>query len=43
MAEIGKKATDFCLASANNDEVCLKDLAGKWTVLFFYVKDNTSG
>ena len=43
MVKIGKKAHDFCLASANKDEICLKDYAGKWVVLFFYVKDNTSG
>ena len=43
MIEIGKKAKDFCIASANKKEICLKDCAGKWLVLFFYVKDNTSG
>jgi peroxiredoxin Q/BCP len=43
MVEIGKKATDFCLASANNQQICLTDCSGAWVVLFFYVKDNTSG
>ena len=43
MVEIGKKAKDFCLASVNKNEACLEDYAGKWVVLFFYVKDNTSG
>jgi peroxiredoxin Q/BCP len=43
MVKIGKKAHDFCLAAANKAEICLKDYAGKWVVLFFYVKDNTSG
>ena len=43
MIEIGKRAKDFCIASANNEQVCLKDFLGKWVVLFFYVKDNTSG
>jgi peroxiredoxin Q/BCP len=37
------KAADFCLASANKETVCLKDLEGKWVVLFFYSRDNTSG
>jgi len=37
------KAEDFCLASAEKESVCLKDLRGKWVVLFFYSKDNTSG
>ena len=41
--EAGRKAPDFCLASATKDRVCLKDLKGRWVVLFFYVKDNTSG
>ncbi|UCG08024.1 MAG: redoxin domain-containing protein [Desulfobacterales bacterium] len=43
MIEIGKEAIDFCVPSANHDEVCLKDYSGKWVVIFFYVKDNTSG
>jgi len=43
MVEIGKKAKDFCVASAKKEQICLKDYAGKWVVLFFYVKDNTSG
>jgi peroxiredoxin len=37
------KAEDFCLASAEKENVCLKDFKGKWVVLFFYSKDNTSG
>ena len=37
------KAADFCLASANKKTICLKDLKGKWVVLFFYSRDNTSG
>jgi peroxiredoxin Q/BCP len=43
MVEIGKKAKNFCLPSAKREAVCLADHAGKWVVLFFYVKDNTSG
>jgi len=43
MVEIGKKAKGFCLASTNHEKVCLEDYSGKWVVLFFYVKDNTSG
>jgi len=37
------EAEDFCLASAEKESVCLNDLKGKWIVLFFYSKDNTSG
>jgi peroxiredoxin Q/BCP len=43
MVQVGKKAPAFCLASTDGKEVCLKDLSGKWVVLFFYVKDGTSG
>ena len=43
MIERKGKAPDFCLAAGSGGEVCLRELAGKWVVLFFYVKDNTSG
>ena len=43
MIDQGKKAPDFCLTSGDGDEICLKDLKGKWVVLYFYSKDNTSG
>lgn len=39
----GQKAPDFCLPDQNENEVCLKDFSGKWIVLYFYPKDNTSG
>jgi peroxiredoxin Q/BCP len=40
---IGDKAPAFCLPDAENKKVCLKDFKGKWLVLYFYPKDNTSG
>ncbi len=40
---IGDKAPAFCLLDAENKKVCLKDFKGKWLVLYFYPKDNTSG
>jgi thioredoxin-dependent peroxiredoxin len=43
MIEQGKKAPDFCLPSADAGKVCLAELKGKWVVLYFYPKDNTSG
>ncbi len=43
MIEVGKKAPDFCLPNQDGNEVCLKDLRGKWVVLYFYPKDNTPG
>lgn len=39
----GSKAPAFCLPSADQAQVCLKDVAGKWVVLYFYPKDSTSG
>jgi peroxiredoxin Q/BCP len=39
----GMEAPEFCLRDANEREHCLKDFAGKWVVLYFYPKDNTSG
>jgi peroxiredoxin Q/BCP len=43
MIEIGKKAPEFCLSSAQKENICLKANKDKWVVLFFYPKDNTSG
>ncbi len=41
--EEGKKAPDFCLPDSDENKICLKDCLGKWIVLYFYPKDNTSG
>jgi peroxiredoxin Q/BCP len=43
MLEIGSKAPEFCLPNQDEAEVCLRDLRGKWVVLYFYPKDNTPG
>ena len=43
MLKEGAKAPDFCLPSADKEQVCLKDFTGKWVTLYFYPKDNTSG
>jgi len=40
---VGDKAPEFCLPDARNNKVCLKDFRGKWLVLYFYPKDNTTG
>ncbi|WP_456480783.1 thioredoxin-dependent thiol peroxidase [Nautilia sp.] len=34
---------DFCLPNQDGVEICLRDLKGKWIVLYFYPKDNTPG
>lgn len=38
-----KKAADFCLPDQTGKNHCLKDFKGKWVILYFYPKDNTSG
>ena len=43
MVEIGDAAPQFCLPGVDGQDVCLKDFQGKWLVLYFYPKDNTSG
>jgi peroxiredoxin Q/BCP len=41
--KIGNKAPKFCLPDADENSVCLKNFKGKWIILYFYPKDNTSG
>jgi peroxiredoxin Q/BCP len=36
-------APEFCLPNQDEVEICLRDLKGKWIVLYFYPKDNTPG
>lgn len=43
MLEIGTDAPAFCLQNQDEVEICLRDLKGKWIVLYFYPKDNTPG
>lgn len=40
---VGDKAPDFTGAIDENLNLSSKDLKGKWFVLYFYPKDNTSG
>ena len=37
------KAQEFCLPNQDETEICLRDLKGKWVILYFYPKDNTPG
>ena len=37
------KTADFCLLDENGEKICLDNYRGKWIVLYFYPKDNTSG
>jgi thioredoxin-dependent peroxiredoxin len=41
--EVGKKAPDFALKNQDDKVIKLRDLAGKWVVLYFYPKDDTPG
>lgn len=43
MIQIGQEAPEFCNPNQDNVEICLRDLKGKWIVLYFYPKDNTPG
>ena len=41
--QIGDKIPEFCLPDKEGKEFCIKELKGKWIVLYFYPKDNTKG
>jgi len=43
MLKVGDNAPDFILPDADNNEVSLKDFAGKKVVLWFFPKANTPG
>jgi peroxiredoxin Q/BCP len=43
MLEIGSQAPEFCIPNQDTVEICLRDLKGKWVVLYFYPRDNTPG
>lgn len=43
MLKVGSKAPAFTLNDQDGKKVSLKDLAGKWVVLYFYPKDLTPG
>ncbi len=43
MLNIGDAVPDFCLPNQDEEEICFRDIKGKWIVLYFYPKDNTPG
>jgi peroxiredoxin Q/BCP len=42
-AKLDRAAPAFCLLDKDKERTCLSDLRGKWVVLYFYPRDNTSG
>ena len=43
MLEIGESVPDFCLPNQDEEEICFRDIRGRWIILYFYPKDNTPG
>ncbi len=43
MLKIGSIAPEFSLPNQDDVEISLRDIVGKWIVLYFYPKDNTPG
>jgi peroxiredoxin Q/BCP len=43
LATIGSSAPNFTLPNQENQPITLADYKGKWVVLYFYPKDQTSG
>ncbi len=41
--KVGDKAPDFCLPNSDEKEICLSEFRGRWVILYFYPRDNTSG
>jgi peroxiredoxin Q/BCP len=43
MVEAGNVAPSFCLPDQDGREACLEEFLGRWVVLYFYPRDNTTG
>jgi len=43
MLEIGDTIPAFCLPNQDEEEICFRDIKGRWVVIYFYPKDNTPG
>jgi len=43
MLEIGDVIPAFCLPNQDEEEICFRDIKGRWAVIYFYPKDNTPG
>ena len=38
MLKVGEKVEDFCLQNQDGVEICLRDLSGKWLVIYFTLR-----
>jgi len=43
MFQIGDAVPAFCLPNQDEEEICFRDIKGRWAVVYFYPKDNTPG
>ena len=43
MLEIGDAIPAFCVPNQDEEEICFRDIKGRWAVIYFYPKDNTPG
>jgi len=43
MLELGDAVPAFCLPNQDEEEICFRDIKGRWAVIYFYPKDNTPG
>jgi peroxiredoxin Q/BCP len=43
MLEIGDAIPAFCLPNQDEEEICFRDIKGRWAVIYFYPRDNTPG
>lgn len=43
MIELNKKAPNFSLPDKNNEQISLDQIKSKYTIIYFYPKDNTPG
>lgn len=41
--EVGNKINNFCLKNEISENISIDKYFGKWIILYFYPKDNTSG
>ena len=41
MLEVGDSVPNFCLPNQDKEEICFRDIKGRWIVLYFYPRDNT--